>query len=295
MNGNRRIGLAERRGQQREGLIELDDQRAVVVHRIAVDRSGEQLAERVAHAPTLDARDAVGRAYRAAVVEEQTLAQPDAPSELIVRDRVALGHLRVGDAVRPDRIQRVEHIVAVVAGHRRRGEHRVQQREIRLWHEPQRRRVGRLRDGGRGQTRYPRPRRRKQRGGGRLQQHAAMHFGPQNTIGLVRDSPGGRSMRFARGQIATRSWRMTTARSPPPAVRCGPATSISTSCWRQRILRGDKVRQATTRRSHACGAPKGLSDVTGVPGEIRTHDPRIRNPVLYPAELRGLNNDFNQL
>jgi hypothetical protein len=27
---------------------------------------------------------------------------------------------------------------------------------------------------------------------------------------------------------------------------------------------------------------------SGVPGEIRTHGPRIRNPVLYPAELRGL-------
>ena len=25
----------------------------------------------------------------------------------------------------------------------------------------------------------------------------------------------------------------------------------------------------------------------GVPGGIRTHDPRIRNPVLYPTELRG--------
>ncbi len=24
----------------------------------------------------------------------------------------------------------------------------------------------------------------------------------------------------------------------------------------------------------------------GVPGGIRTHGPRIRNPVLYPAELR---------
>ncbi len=30
----------------------------------------------------------------------------------------------------------------------------------------------------------------------------------------------------------------------------------------------------------------------GVPGEIRTHDPRIRNPVLYPAELRGLIGSF---
>ena len=25
----------------------------------------------------------------------------------------------------------------------------------------------------------------------------------------------------------------------------------------------------------------------GAPGGIRTHDPRIRNPVLYPAELRA--------
>ena len=28
-------------------------------------------------------------------------------------------------------------------------------------------------------------------------------------------------------------------------------------------------------------------DMNGVPGGIRTHGPRIRNPVLYPAELRG--------
>lgn len=27
---------------------------------------------------------------------------------------------------------------------------------------------------------------------------------------------------------------------------------------------------------------------SGVPGEIRTHGPQIRNLVLYPAELRGL-------
>jgi hypothetical protein len=28
--------------------------------------------------------------------------------------------------------------------------------------------------------------------------------------------------------------------------------------------------------------------LANAPGEIRTHDPRIRNPVLYPPELRGL-------
>ena len=27
----------------------------------------------------------------------------------------------------------------------------------------------------------------------------------------------------------------------------------------------------------------------GTPGEVRTHDLRIRNPLLYPAELRGCN------
>ena len=29
------------------------------------------------------------------------------------------------------------------------------------------------------------------------------------------------------------------------------------------------------------------ADIYGVPCGIRTHDPRIRNPVLYPSELRG--------
>ena len=32
-----------------------------------------------------------------------------------------------------------------------------------------------------------------------------------------------------------------------------------------------------------------------VPGGIRTHDLRIRNPALYPAELRGLVNDYSKL
>lgn len=30
-----------------------------------------------------------------------------------------------------------------------------------------------------------------------------------------------------------------------------------------------------------------LEDASGVPERIRTSGPRIRNPVLYPAELRG--------
>ena len=41
-----------------------------------------------------------------------------------------------------------------------------------------------------------------------------------------------------------------------------------------------------TRRGALSGRVVEASG-SGVPGEIRTHGPRIRNPVLYPAELRG--------
>jgi hypothetical protein len=30
-----------------------------------------------------------------------------------------------------------------------------------------------------------------------------------------------------------------------------------------------------------------VSEKNGTLGEVRTHDPRIRNPMLYPTELRG--------
>jgi hypothetical protein len=48
---------------------------------------------------------------------------------------------------------------------------------------------------------------------------------------------------------------------------------------------------ASPRRRTHLQRPERAADVaarkSGVPGEIRTHDPRIRNPVLYPTELRG--------
>jgi hypothetical protein len=33
----------------------------------------------------------------------------------------------------------------------------------------------------------------------------------------------------------------------------------------------------------------------GAPGVIRTRDPRIRSPMLYPAELRALSLKFNTI
>ncbi len=36
-------------------------------------------------------------------------------------------------------------------------------------------------------------------------------------------------------------------------------------------------------------------DAVSAPGAIRTHDPRIRNPVLYPPELRGRSCEISDL
>jgi hypothetical protein len=36
-------------------------------------------------------------------------------------------------------------------------------------------------------------------------------------------------------------------------------------------------------------------DFPNAPGAIRTHDPRIRNPVLYPPELRGRSSEVRHL
>ena len=40
-------------------------------------------------------------------------------------------------------------------------------------------------------------------------------------------------------------------------------------------------------RHHFCYFIKLLVEFNGVPGAIRTRGLRIRNPLLYPAELRG--------
>jgi len=49
------------------------------------------------------------------------------------------------------------------------------------------------------------------------------------------------------------------------------------------------VRSKTAAEIDECYSSKAqfINGLYGVPGGIRTHGPRIRNPVLYPAELRG--------
>ena len=57
-------------------------------------------------------------------------------------------------------------------------------------------------------------------------------------------------------------------------------------------LMGCRARQVLTPSLPPHPEPRRFRDETieivGAPGGIRTHDPRIRNPVLYPAELRAL-------
>lgn len=50
--------------------------------------------------------------------------------------------------------------------------------------------------------------------------------------------------------------------------------------------RSGEPTQTAPKRGQA-DSSVNLLEYLGVPGGIRTHDPRIRNPVLYPAELRG--------
>src|SRR5690348_9349310 len=67
---------------------------------------------------------------------------------------------------------------------------------------------------------------------------------------------------------------------------CSPVLSDAANAEvvRRILLEGKLV---TTDKCSSNVVPVFLFGI-GVPGEIRTHDPRIRNPVLYPAELRGL-------
>ena len=63
-------------------------------------------------------------------------------------------------------------------------------------------------------------------------------------------------------------------------------------------------RSFASRKLHLCveGAVKAkgplmsvaLLPCNGAPGEIRTPDPRLRRPMLYPAELRAHKNFSNQ-
>jgi hypothetical protein len=84
---------------------------------------------------------------------------------------------------------------------------------------------------------------------------------------------------------ATPAGRRTLPPRPMPATcaRRGPDT---TTCWSSGCGDQQGMKGRLARLCQGVGGTH-LDRHAGVPGEIRTHDPRIRNPVLYPAELRG--------
>ena len=73
-------GAKQRVEQQREGALEADFQCAVVGRAPAVHHGGEDLPEGIALRPPFEARGAILRADRFAVMEAQPLAQPDGPT-----------------------------------------------------------------------------------------------------------------------------------------------------------------------------------------------------------------------
>ena len=67
------------------------------------------------------------------------------------------------------------------------------------------------------------------------------------------------------------------------AKRCNLGTHLKDACIS--VL----TKESTARRGGYAGSgvKATIGFVFNAPGGIRTHGPRIRNPVLYPSELRG--------
>ena len=141
-------GLADRFQQQRKGPLEAKPEGPVVEDRHLVGERHQRLAEAVPRRPAAQARHAVLRAHRLAVVEAEPLAQPDGGGPAIGGDLVSLRHLRPRPEGGVERVERVVDHVAVVAHHVAGRTDRIDGREDRVRDEAQRP-AGGLRQGGR--------------------------------------------------------------------------------------------------------------------------------------------------
>ena len=94
MKGTLASGLASASSSSGKGLVSRISSVRSSAARQASTARGEDLAEGVALRPARQARGAILRAHRLAVVEAQPVAQADAPDAAVVRDGVALRHLR---------------------------------------------------------------------------------------------------------------------------------------------------------------------------------------------------------
>ena len=94
----------------------------------------------------------------------------------------------------------------------------------------------------------------------------------------------GRSLREA-PVVALRAPRMTRSIAASPSFRTGVQNACDCCRTRFASLNGNtQVNKKWARWAHFL--------FTGAPGRIRTCDPRIRNPVLYPTELRAHGAEF---
>ena len=130
--------LAERDGQQREGPLQAEADRAVVGRGELVRRVHQDGAEGVALRPAAEAGDAVAGQDLLAVMEAQALAQRQVPALAVVLDAVPVHHLRRGSVLAVHAVQRVEHHVAVVAGDVGEGGHGVERHHVLLRREAER-------------------------------------------------------------------------------------------------------------------------------------------------------------
>jgi len=130
--------LAERDGQQREGPLQTEADRAVVGSGELVRRVHQDGAEGVALRPAAEAGDAVAGQDLLAVMEAQAFAKRQVPALAVVLDAVPVHHLRRGSVLAVHAVQRVEHHVAMVAGGVGEGGHGVERHHVLLRREAER-------------------------------------------------------------------------------------------------------------------------------------------------------------
>jgi hypothetical protein len=167
-----RTGLAQRFEYQTVGLFQLQHEGPGVNGARVFHDPIERPAQRVLLRPALQRGDDVGARDRRAVVPFQPVAQSEGPGQLVVAQRPLVDHLRLDLAGGIGREQRIVDHVAVIARDVGGGPDRVEDLEIRMRHDPQRRlRLGRAGDA-----------QRQRRGDGRSPESANKRHGPSPVV-----------------------------------------------------------------------------------------------------------------
>jgi hypothetical protein len=123
-----------------------------------------------------------------------------------------------------------------------------------------------------------------------LSQHAPL---PNERACAPTDSPkrgglaGGSEADEGRRGRNRRAEGATKLRPTRRSVAGSPGGSEADEGRRGRNRRAEGATKLRPTRRSVAGSPGGSEADEGAPGRIRTCDPRIRNPPLYPTELRA--------